>query len=199
MSKRIIAISVAALSTLILLGCAAKPSEQEASMHETENTNDADSSKIIIILEENTSDNSENIILEGEEISNEIVEQEIAETTVNTPVIPQIDISSGNQQSVTNSTNTSSTPIAAVSNPTPVTEPKPAPQVPTPEPAPNPQPPPEQLPTPELPPPQPPPVIVEPPLAITICNICEADITGNIAAHGTIYLLNNENFSYRVE
>ena len=164
-------------------------------MHKIESINDADSSKIIIILEEN----SENIILEGEEISNEIIEQEIAETTVNTPVIPQIDISSGNQQSVTNSTNTSSTPIAVVSNPTPVTEPKPAPQVPTPEPAPNPQPPPEQPPTPELPPLQPQPVIVEPPLAKTICNICEADITGIVATHGTIYLLNNENFSYRVE
>ena len=199
MSKRIIAISVAALSIFILLSCAAKPSEQEASMHETENTNDADSSKIIIILEENTSENSENIILEGEKISNEIVEQEIAETTVNTPIIPQIDISSSNQQSVTNSTDSSSVPTTTVSSPIlPTTESNPTPpQEPKPktEPTPTPQPPP----TPEPPPPQPPPVIVEPPPARTICNICEADITGNVAAHGTTYLLNDENFSYRVE
>ena len=59
-------------------------------------------------------------------------------------------------------------------------------------------PPPPQTPEPESPP-APPPTVVEPPPARTICNICEADITGNVAAHGATYLLTGENFSYRVE
>jgi len=39
----------------------------------------------------------------------------------------------------------------------------------------------------------------EPQTARTICNTCGADITGNIAEHGTVHMLNDENFSYRVE
>jgi outer membrane biosynthesis protein TonB len=33
----------------------------------------------------------------------------------------------------------------------------------------------------------------------TICNICGADITGDVPAHGDSHLLNDEDFSYRVE
>ena len=35
--------------------------------------------------------------------------------------------------------------------------------------------------------------------ARTICNTCGADITGNVPEHGTAHMLNDENFSYRVE
>lgn len=41
--------------------------------------------------------------------------------------------------------------------------------------------------------------VQEPPQSRTICNICGADITGNVPAHGDGHLLNGEDFSYRVE
>jgi len=85
----------------------------------------------------------------------------------------------------------SSTP-APQQNSEPVQQP-----VPTPQPTlqPNPEPTPQPTPQP-APPPQ---HVVEPPPARTICNTCGADITGNVPAHGTAHMLNDENFSYRVE
>jgi outer membrane biosynthesis protein TonB len=76
------------------------------------------------------------------------------------------------------------------STPAPQTDPEPVLQ-----PIPIPQPTPEQTPQPASAPPP----VAEPPPARTICNTCGADITGNVAAHGTIHLHNDENFSYRVE
>jgi len=65
-----------------------------------------------------------------------------------------------------------------VSSPEPMLESTPTPvQAPEPEPKPTP----------------------EPQIARTICNTCGADITGNISEHGTAHMLNDENFSYRVE
>jgi len=75
-------------------------------------------------------------------------------------------------------------PVQAQTPPTTTPEPAQPPQ-PTPEPAPQPTP--------------TPPSVVEPPPARTICNTCGADITGNVPAHGTMHLLNDENFSYRIE
>ena len=142
-----------------------------------------------------------------------IIKPLIAGTEPSEPITPLSPVNDSNQPNTTTPTTTSSTPTTTISNPTPTTEPKPAPPqepTPKPEPTPTPQPTPQPPPTPEPPPPQPPPapdppppqpppVIVEPPPARTICNICEADITGNVAAHGTTYLLKGENFSYRVE
>ena len=71
--------------------------------------------------------------------------------------------------------------------PQPATEPVQQP-ISTPQPAPEPTP----QPTPQ-------PVSPSPPPARTICNTCGADITGNVPAHGTMHLLNDEDFSYRVE
>jgi len=65
--------------------------------------------------------------------------------------------------------------------------------VPTPEPIPESTPTPVQTPEPA---PKPTP---EPQTARTICNTCGADITGSVAEHGTAHMLNDENFSYRVE
>jgi len=120
------------------------------------------------------------------------------------PIIPQNLINDTNAP-ITTEPFVNTTPIIASSTPTitqsqqptQATTPNPTPQ-PTPTPTPTPQPTPEPTPQP-TPKPQPPPVIVEPPPARTICNICEADITENVAAHGTAYLLKGENFSYRVE
>ena len=67
----------------------------------------------------------------------------------------------------------------------------------TPQPTPQPTPEPALQPTPQPAPPPPP--VAEPPPARTICNTCGVDITGNVAAHGTGHMLNDENFSYRVE
>jgi len=78
--------------------------------------------------------------------------------------------------------------------PTPQSTPEPVEQS-TPTPQPAPQPIPEQTPQPT----PPPVVIVTPPPARTICNTCEADITGNLVEHGTTHLINDENFSYRNE
>jgi len=63
----------------------------------------------------------------------------------------------------------------------------------------TPQPAPEATPQPTPQPVSPSPPAPEPPPARTICNTCGADITGNVPAHGTMHLLNDENFSYRVE
>jgi len=89
---------------------------------------------------------------------------------------------------------------AATPTPTQTQTPAPPPQAPPPQEAPPPATSAPQ-PTPEpAPPPQPaPPPAPEPPPARTICNTCGADITGNVPAHGTTHLLNDENFSYRVE
>jgi len=84
--------------------------------------------------------------------------------------------------------------------PTPAPQPTPEPvqqHAPTPQPTPQPTPEPTPQPTPQPAPPPPP--VAEPPPARTICNTCGADITGNVAAHGTQHLLIDENFSYRVE
>ena len=93
------------------------------------------------------------------------------------------------------------TQSTTVTSQAPSQTPTPAPQ-PTPEPvqqpAPTPQPTPQHTPEP-TPQPTPPPPVAEPPSARTICNTCGADITGNVAAHGTGHMLNDENFSYRVE
>lgn len=86
------------------------------------------------------------------------------------------------------------TPAPPAQTPQPEPEPPapdPAPPVPVPELEP-PEPTPEPAPAPAPPP-------VEPPPARTICNICGADITGNVPEHGTGHLLNGEDFSYRVE
>jgi len=42
-------------------------------------------------------------------------------------------------------------------------------------------------------------VVLEPQPARTICNTCSAVITGDVDSHGTAHLLNDEDFSYRVE
>ena len=92
------------------------------------------------------------------------------------------------------------TPQAPNQTTTPAPQPTPEPALqpaPTPQPTPQPTPEPTTQPTPQ-PAPSPPPV-AEPPPARTICNTCGADITGNVAVHGTGHMLNDENFSYRVE
>ncbi|MDL2258563.1 hypothetical protein LJC42_05360 [Eubacteriales bacterium OttesenSCG-928-K08] len=102
-----------------------------------------------------------------------------------------------------------STP-AATPKPTAIQTPKqpatPAPvltPVPTPAPTLAPTPIPTAPPTPApTAPPTPAPVAMpqqEPSQSRTICNICGADITGNVPAHGDGHLLNGEDFSYRVE
>ena len=88
----------------------------------------------------------------------------------------------------TQSTTTTPQAPSQTSTPAPQLAPEPAQQS-TPQPQPTPEP---------IPQPTPPP-IPEPPLARTICNTCGADITGNVPAHGTMHLHNDENFSYRVE
>jgi len=93
------------------------------------------------------------------------------------------------QQSLTQTATPSSTQQPSESSPIP---PESSP-VPTPEPMP------ESIPTPvQAPEPAPKPT-PEPQTARTICNTCGADITGNIPEHGTAHMLNDENFSYRVE
>ena len=95
---------------------------------------------------------------------------------------------------------TSVTPQAPSQTPTPAPQPTQEPvqqPAPTPQPTPQPTPEPALQPTPQPAPPPPP--VAEPPPARTICNTCGADITGNVAAHGTGHMLNDENFSYRVE
>ncbi len=81
------------------------------------------------------------------------------------------------------------TPIPTV-RPTPVAQVTPAPTLaPTPIPTAPPTPAPAVMPQP----------VQEPSQSRTICNICGADITGNVPAHGDGHLLNGEDFSYRVE
>ncbi|MCL2821442.1 MAG: hypothetical protein FWD38_11575 [Oscillospiraceae bacterium] len=62
-----------------------------------------------------------------------------------------------------------------------------------------PEPIPESTPTPVQAPEPVPKLAPEPQNARTICNTCGADITGNVPEHGTAHMLNDENFSYRVE
>ena len=76
------------------------------------------------------------------------------------------------------------------STPKPTATPRPEPtSMPTATPAPTNTPAPTPVPTPTSTPRQ----------GRTICNICGADITGNVPAHGDSHLLNDEDFSYRVE
>ena len=82
--------------------------------------------------------------------------------------------------------------------PTPTATPTPTP-APTPQPTPQPTPAPTPAPTPEPTPPPTPEPTPEPHVYRTVCITCGADITGNIAEHGTVHMLNDENFSYRVE
>ena len=97
----------------------------------------------------------------------------------------------------TQSTPATSQAPSQTPTPTPQPNPEPASQpAPTPQPTLRPVPEPTPQPTPQ---PAPPPPVAEPPPARTICNTCGADITGNVAAHGTEHMLNDENFSYRVE
>jgi len=88
----------------------------------------------------------------------------------------------------TQSTTTTPQAPSQTSTPAPQLAPEPAQQS-TPQPQPTPEPTPQPT----------PPPIPEPPLARTICNTCGADITGDVPAHGTMHLHNDENFSYRVE
>jgi len=101
-------------------------------------------------------------------------------------------------------TNTPKPTQPTTPNPTPAPQPTPQPTqpsepAPAPQPAPTPQPTPEPTPQPTPAPAPPPPPPATPPPARTICNTCGADITGNVQAHGTNHLLNDEDFSYRVE
>jgi len=211
--KKIIRILIVAVIVITLSGCYVNKVENEPIMQEVNIIEEA------VILDDVTVDSEDEPTtvptLDEELIPKEEVKIKplIAGAEQSEPIAPLSPVSDSNQPSITAPTTTSSTPTTRVSNPTPIVEPKPAPPqepTPKPEPTPTPQPtpqpppapeppPPQPPPAPEPPPPQPPPVIVEPPPARTICNICEADITGNVAAHGTTYLLKGENFSYRVE
>ena len=75
----------------------------------------------------------------------------------------------------------SSLPPAQTPWPTPLSSSAPPVQEPTPAPTPTPAP------------------VSTPTETRTICNICGADITGNVPAHGDSHLLGGEDFSYRVE
>ena len=202
--KKIIRILIVAVIVITLSGCYVNKVENEPIMQEVNIIEEA------VILDDVTVDSEDEPTtvptLDEELIPKEEVKIKplIAGAEQSEPIAPLSPVSDSNQPSITAPTTTSSTPTTRVSNPTPIVEPKPAPpQEPTqkPEPTPIPLPSPTPKPPPSLPPPAPelPPVNVELPLARTICNICEADITGNVAAHGTTYLLNGENFSYRVE
>ena len=70
------------------------------------------------------------------------------------------------------------------SAPTPQSTPEPEEQS-----MPKPQPTSEPIPEPNPQPTPPPVIIVTPPPARTICNTCEADITGNLIEHGTAHLI----------
>ena len=84
------------------------------------------------------------------------------------------------------------TQISTASSNTPQ-QPSEPPPAPTPEPVPEPTATPVQASETALAP------TPEPKIARTICNTCGADITGNVAEHGTVHMLNDENFSYRIE
>ena len=115
-------------------------------------------------------------------------------TKANTPALPKA--------SPTPKTTATPKPTEQTSTPKPTATPAP---VITPTQAVMPTPSPSSAPTPEptpIPTPVPVPVTVPPTAPVerrTICNICGADITGNVPAHGDSHLLNGEDFSYRVE
>ena len=152
--------------------------------------------------------------IEPKPIRNEETEQ--PQEFSDTPQMRDMSASSGaSTQTATPQPESTPTPTASQNSPTPqnpTATPKPTqttatstaqtqPQTPAPTPAPTPQPTPAPEPEPTAQPtPQPtPPPAPEPPPARTICNTCGADITGNVPAHGTTHLLNDEDFSYRVE
>ena len=197
--KSIIALS-AGILTLLFFGCSVEQPENETTLQE-----------IVVILDIDTAFdnvNSEETLLIGDSqitdsdlITEETVVTEIIKSESCDDVVSQVLII--DTEPIISSHGSPKTKQIIAS----VTDIKPAPEpiyVPSQEPTPKPVPTPIPQPTPEPPPtsehpPSPPLLNVEPPPARTICNICEADITGNVAAHGTIYLLNEENFSYRVE
>jgi len=204
--KKTIITMIATVLAIILIGCSTTQVNHEPIMQAQEII------EICEVIEEEVADPVED---EKPEVN---IDKELATIEDVTPIthikptepdIPQNNISMAShivtsEQPVTQSPSNTENQTSL-----PQQEPQPKPQQtpdPKPEPTPTPTPQPTPQPTPEPPPPQPPPapeppppVIVEPPPARTICNICEADITGNVAAHGTTYLLKGENFSYRVE
>jgi len=136
-----------------------------------------------------TEDNPQNITTQTETVTASPTPQ----PTITTVVIPQTQLPAPTPRpQATPASQPQPTP-----QPTPTPTPAPTPQpTPQPTPAPTPQPTPEPTPAPT---PQPTPEPTPTPQARTICITCGADITGNVAPHGTVHLQNGENFSYRVE
>jgi len=209
MRKKIALILTAGVIILLLIGCNAPQVDNEPIMQTT------DIAEIHEILENEIVNNDEievtEIPIDKELVRNTEVTQ-ISHIEPTDPVIPQNQLSITNPtgiseqnatQNLDNTANQTPLPTQELqqsnpnisSEPIPTTTPNPQPEA-TPVPTPKPQPEPKPEPTPE---PAPQPIVHEPPPARTICNICGADITGAVAEHGTPYLLNGENFSYRVE
>ena len=182
-----------------LFGCNKHQNKQEDILSEMIVIYEIEIEKINNTDEDKCRTPEESIITNSEHLENNIVESQEKFFEPVVIIISQNDTTKNNS-SEENKIVTSQNLDVTSKTTAPIQEEKPTPiSQPIPESNPIPQPLPEPLPMPEPSPQQPPSVVVEPLPARTICNICETDITGNIAAHGTVYLLNGENFSYRVE
>ena len=201
MIKKLIAVFVTGFFIILLFACTTQQEKSEPGLAEIRDIKDDIANEesnfdeeIIGILDESNG-------IDLESLEDEIVEPQNENTEPIEIITPQ-NINADCKSSIEPVSIISKEPEAKSDISTPiVTEPVvllPSTPEATPVPQPVSTPSPAQPPTLE-PPPSPPPVIVEPPPARTICNICEADITGEVATHGTEYLLRNENFSYRVE
>ena len=186
MKKIITVLLMLSLLVLLLLSCADEQKEIDPQMFEEETyiTESVQEERMEHLAEVEVQPTPEpspepNRAIEATEVRQEAVDPQIItrSTPIETPK-PMVTPTPKPSQMPTPK------PVQAQTPPTTTPEPAQPPQ-PTPEPAPQPTP--------------TPPSVVEPPPARTICNTCGADITGNVPAHGTMHLLNDENFSYRVE
>ncbi|MCL2426336.1 MAG: hypothetical protein FWD05_08355 [Oscillospiraceae bacterium] len=210
MSKTIIALLIVSLMLLSLVGCNVKPvadephtcddithmhTDEEESCEEIDDTANLE----IDVDEENfIMQESRNPLQESSSTST--IDSTVTSPPSTTTPRPTHPTPTPSQSDLREEKPVTTPTVKPTPAPQPKPEPTPAPQ-PTPEPSPQPIPTPEPTPTPQ-PTPEPtppPPIAVEPPPARTICNICGEEITGMIKEHGTMHLLNGDDFSYRVE
>ena len=196
--KKIVVILIIGLLAISFSGCNVKQTEQVSFLSEVGIDEKTAVLEVIITEEEKLPTLEPNP--DKEQIPNvmEAKKPQPKEVKSQEPIIPQ-NLINDTDDTITADPITSTTPTVTARTSTQTQQPT---QTSTPNPTPTPQPMPTPTPTPQPTPdptPPPPPVIVEPPPARTICNICGADITDNVAAHGTEYLLKGENFSYRNE
>ena len=215
MMKRIVVVLVLSLTVLLFAGCNEENTVVIPHLHD-------DLPLTEEVMEVENEDNHEPSVTQEEEppeviqLAENVIMQEPTEQLPREQSVPQTTPTPQATPTPTprpTQTQTSTATPAPTQTQTPAPTPPPQQQsqtpqtTPAPQQTPEPPPPPPSAPTPQptpppAPQPAPPPApqpVREPPPARTICNTCGADITGNVAGHGTIHLLNDEDFSYRVE